>query len=138
MGKIVAQALTGPELPQEQAQESVKLLKILVAHQNWFEALPAKKKYAASILKTWLKDPEIQEYLRINRYEGVLWFNREAFDKFTRGLLTVALISTTSDTELSDQEISSRTLRCYKIIHHIRKASIKSGYQVEKLLDSVN
>jgi len=137
LGKIVAQALEGLDIPQEQTLESVQLLKILAAHQDWFEGLPAKKKSASPTLKSWLNDPEIQDYLQINRYEGVLWFNKEAFDTLTRGLLTAAIINTSTDPNLSDQEISSRTLGCYKIIRFIRKASKKSGYQVEKLLDGV-
>ena len=119
-------------------QESVHLLKILITHQNWYHDLSPKKKTALPILKSWLQDPEIQEYLRINRYEGVLWFNKEAFDELTRSLLIIAIIKTTTEPKISEKKISARIRKCYKIIHQIRKASQQSGYQVEKLLELVN
>ena len=88
-------------------------------------------------MKSWLKDPEIQEYLRINRYEGVLWFNKESFDHLTRGLLTVAIIRLKANADLTSAQVSAKVSDCYKIIHRIRKASKKSGYQVGKLLEEL-
>jgi glycosidase len=138
LGKIIAQTMDEFKPSPQGGVESVQLLKILISHQNWYKGLAPKKKNAALALKSWLKDPELQEYLRINRYEGVLWFNKEAFDELTRCLLAIALIKTFTDSKLSDKKISSRTKGCYKIIHHIRKASKESGFQVEKLLELVN
>ena len=136
LGKIIAQTLVDMDLSPEKAQEFVALLKIMIAYQNWFDKIPTRKKISVPPLETWLKDPEIQEYLRVNRYEGVLWFNKEAFDKLTRGLLTIAISSITTQTDLSDKEILSRAEDSYKIIKRVRKAGKKSGYQVAKLLEN--
>ncbi len=137
LGKIVAETWVEMELSPANSQISVDLLKILVAKQNWFERFSAKKKKAASLLELWLNDPDIQEYLRINRYEGVLWFNKEAFDRLTRGLLAVAVIGLQTSSDLSAEQVQTRTLDCYKVIRRIRKASKKSGYQVERLMEKV-
>jgi hypothetical protein len=137
LGKIVNQTLVDLDFSPEKAQDAVALLKILVAYQDWFERGAVKKKKVAKLLKFWLKDPEIQEYLRINRYEGVIWFNKEAFDKLTRGLLAIALIRIPTTSKLSPEKKGTRISDCYKIIHRLRKAGMKSGYQVEKLLSLV-
>jgi glycosidase len=136
LGKIIIQALTASDIPPQEAYEAGQLLKILVAHQYWYLDAPKKKK-AVSLLSSWLEDPEIQNYLRFNRYEGVLWFNKEAFDKLTRSLLTVSLINIQVEPELSDKKKTKRSKRCYKIIHTMRKASEISGYQVGKLIDQI-
>ena len=109
----------------------------MVAQQNWADGIPNKKKTAGSLLKSWLSDPEIQDYLRINRYEGILWFNKEALDNLLRGLLAIALITTSTDEKLSEPQISKRNLESYKIIKKIHTAAQKSGYQVDKLIAGV-
>ena len=44
LGKIVAQTLVDMDLSQEEAKQSVNLLKILVARQTWFERVLLKRK----------------------------------------------------------------------------------------------
>ncbi len=134
LGKIVAQTLVELQQTPEKAQKSVDLLKILVAQQNWYARGAVKKKKADKLMKHWLKDPEIQAYLRINRYEGILWFNEEAFDQLTRGLLSIAVIRLNTESDLSPKQIEKRTNNCIKIIHRLRKASNKSEYQVKELI----
>jgi len=136
LGKIIAQSMDELKPSPQAGQESVKLLKILVAQQNWCAEAP-KKKAAAHVLRLWLSDPEIQDYLRINRYEGVLWFNKEALEKLLRALLAVALIANLSEAETTKAKINAQNKRCYRIIDKISKAVKKSGYQVEKLLQAV-
>ena len=137
LGKIIRQALADLGLPADAPVKAVNLLKILVAQQNWADGIPNKKKTAGSLLKSWLSDPEIQDYLRINRYEGILWFNKEALENLLRGLLAIALITTSTDEKLSATQISKRNLESYKIIKKIHTAAQKSGYQVDKLIAGV-
>jgi glycosidase len=137
LGKIIIEALLASDLSQQEAHEAGQLLKILVEHQYWYLDSIKKKEAIPTVLSSWLENPEIQEYLRFNRYEGVLWFNKEAFDKLTRSLLTVSLINIQVDPNFSGKQKRKRSKRCYKIIHAIRKASAKSGYQVGKLIDQV-
>jgi hypothetical protein len=136
LGKIIAQTMDELQPPPQAGQDSVELLKILVAQQKWFAEAP-NKKAAPQVLKSWLSDPEIQDYLRINRYEGVLWFNQEALEKLLRTLLAVALIANLSDPESPIEKINAQNKRCYRIIDKINKAVKKSGYQVDKLLQAV-
>jgi glycosidase len=137
LGKIIIQTIVELDSTPDQAEGYVNLLKILIAYQNWFKKIPTKKKKMVSLLKTWLEDPEIQKYLRVNRYNGVLWFNKEAFDKLTQGLLTIAIISITTDPDLSNEQVSTGASDAYKFIRRLRKASEKSEYQVIKLLEGV-
>jgi hypothetical protein len=135
--KIVTETLLDLGVSHDQTLEMVLLLKILVANQNWFVGVSPKRKKTPALLKGWLNNFEIQEYLKVNRYDGVIWFNKEAFDKLTQGLLAVALINLWSNPQLSVQEATEKVKNCYKIIRHIRKASQKSEYQVEKMLREV-
>jgi glycosidase len=136
LGKVAAQTLDELQPAYSSEAESIALLKILVAQQSWVANVP-KKKPALKLLETWLSDPEIQDYLRVNRYEGVLWFNKEAFDNLLRSLLSVALISNISKGSEVLEKTSTLNLKGYKIIRKIHKAAKKSGYQIEKLLQLV-
>lgn len=137
LSKIIAQTISGLDLPADGVQKSLKLLKILVAQQNWAEGLAGNKKSATTLLNTWISNPEIQEYLRINRYEGVLWFNKEALDTLLRGLLAIDLITTLSDPEITIDEMNTRNQRSHKLIKKITMAAKNSDYQVDKLIEAV-
>jgi hypothetical protein len=134
LGKIIAKTFTDLALPFEQSQERVNLLKVLIAQQNWYTKGSVKKGKARKFLKKLLNDPEIQSYLRINRFEGILWFNKEAFDQLINGLLMIAIVSILSDSDLSQDQAETRVKSCIKIISRIQKAGKKSEFQVTKLI----
>ena len=80
---------------------------------------------------------EIQEFLRINRYEGVLWFNKESLETLLRGLLAIDLIASLSNPENTATDLNARYLRSYNIIQNINNAAQRSDYKVEKLVEQV-
>jgi len=75
LGRSIAEVLAGLGLDQEAAWRAVALTKLLTTHQRWFE-----EKRACQVLESLLKDNEVQQFLQVNRYNDILWFNNEAFD----------------------------------------------------------
>jgi len=76
------------------AKSSVVLVKILISHQNWFKGDDSDD--SEQIIRHLLKDPEIQYFLKVNRYQSVLWFDAERFSAFIKGLTTIALLELVS------------------------------------------
>ena len=76
-GRIIAKTIQELGQDENRAWQSVNTIKLLTTHQLWYEGIGTLSVY--QILETWLVDTEIQQFIGINRYKGVLWFNKEGF-----------------------------------------------------------
>ncbi len=130
MGKVIASALQDLGLDESAAWQSVAVVKLLTSHQRWFAVQAADAPSRAyRILESLLKDDEVRQFLQVNRYQGVLWFNKEAFEELLWWLWLVAVVQIGADPQRADE-----MLACSEIIKQLCQAAEKSGYQVEKLL----
>ena len=106
---------------------------MLTSHQRWCaaQALDARA-HAYAVLQDLLRDDEVQQLLQVNRYQGVLWFKREAFEQTLWWLLVVAAVRIVALQPPIEAE--RQILTCYKVIQQLRQAEEESGYRVEELL----
>jgi hypothetical protein len=159
LGKILANTFSISGFDENEAWRKVNLVKILIGHQNWDKTAHQKKDRTYLILQSWLRDREVQTFVGINRYQGVLWFNKESFDDLLWWMFAVAAaeiispavakasvqkeepeVSETGRLDpASDREdgVVSRLTACFEMIQKLQEAEDKSDYQVEKLLDFV-
>jgi hypothetical protein len=138
-----ALGLDGPAV-----DEIGRLQRLLVAYQHWYAQVG--KQSLAEVFEGWLSDPDVQSYLSINRYEDVLWFNKERFDNLVRWLLLLAVFETPVATPTASSSspasttgaastpsaawLLERLLLAYAMIEKLQKAGDVSGYQIDKLL----
>lgn len=146
LGKVSAGALRDLGLDESAAWQAVGTVKLLTSHQRWFAAqAPDARPRAYQILQALLKDDEVQLYLQVNRYQGVLWFNKEAFEQLLWWLFVVATVEISAEPPLDGTrgrlrpatEIAKEILACYEVIQLLHQAEERSDYQVEKLLSVV-
>jgi hypothetical protein len=130
LGRTVAGVLRDLGLEEEAAWRSVALIKLLTSHQRWFE-----EKVPYKVLESLLKDHEVHQFLKINRYNDILWFNKEAFDDLLWWLRTLAVIEISSDLQSPTHQVAKDMETCNGMIQKLEEAAKKSGYQVEKLLE---
>jgi hypothetical protein len=74
----------------------------------------------------------VQQFLRVNRYGDVLWFNREAFEQLLWWLFVAATVQTTASRPAA--EAAADILAAYKLVEQLHQAEERSGYQVEELV----
>jgi hypothetical protein len=120
---------------------------LLVGHQQWYIQKDVEESLTPySVLHKWLKDSGIQHFLQINRYQGVLWFNREAFEELLWWMYTVAALQIVAGQPRSAQAeaaiegengAGAQLESLYMLIMRLQKAEQRSSYQVEKLLEAV-
>ena len=138
LGKLVTGALRDIGLDEATAWWSVGTDKILINHQDWPNlASTSEEDRAYQVLVSWLRDNEVQQFLQVNRYGGVLWFNSEAFDQLLAWMLTIAAVSESADAGSSSQEIAEKITGCYDVIAKLKKAAESSEFQVVKLMEAV-
>jgi glycosidase len=152
-GRIIATALQGLGIQAEAAWRGVELVRVLTSHQHPFEVEGDGKSRSFQILETWLQDADIQQFLHINRYQGVLWFNQESFDQLLSWMLAIATIQRIAETgdwveaggappEQQDgrefvNEVRSSFAELVRVVRQLQQAEAGSEYQVERLLQAV-
>jgi glycosidase len=132
LGKTILDVMSDLGVEEEPARRSVTLIKLLTTHQGWFE-----EKRAYRFLESLLKDNEVQQFLQINRYNDILWFNREAFDDLLWWLMVLAAVEISSDSQRPTHQGARDLEDCYGMIQRLKEAAKKSGFQVEQLLAAV-
>jgi glycosidase len=142
LGRILDSALQDMGMDEGAAWRAVELVRILTSHQDWFEIQGLEEERAYLTLRSWLEDSDVQQFLQINRYQGVLWFNHESFEDLLRAMLSVAVVDTIADMEKGDgdparSEAAGRIQEYSLIIRQLQAAGEKSSYQVEKWLEAV-
>ncbi len=139
LGKIIADALQDLGLDEGAAWQAVTTIKVLTSHQRWFEmqAPKQKGKRAYQVLESWLKDDEVQQFLHVNRYRDVLWFNKETFEQLLWWMLLVAVVAISADPLRPTTEVAQEIAACYDVRKELQRAEEESGYQVETLLETV-
>jgi hypothetical protein len=136
-GKHLANALVGYGLDEASAWRSVGIVKILTNHQDWYDQFRGNNQLDFNIVSNWLKDGEIQRFLLVNRYQGILWFNHESFVKLLDWMMAVAMINELADPKGSLTEKGKSLSGLKDVLNRLKSAELKSEYQVEKLLEAV-
>jgi glycosidase len=137
LGRTILGVLRDLGLEETAASSSLTVIKWLTSHQTWFEEKPSDQKQAYAILESLLRDSHVQEFLRMNRYNDIWWYNKEAFEEMLWWLMMVAALTIGSDSLRSVNAVVEELQRCYAMIQTWQKAGEKSEYQVEKLLERV-
>jgi len=143
LGKILAGALRDLGLAENEAWRNVGLIKVLITHHDWWtrqsspDRLPEKNQVRElGIVQGWLKDPEVHRYLGVNRYQEILWFNKESFEALLWWLYTVAVVDIL--VTVPDPQIPQAIRDCYTVIQKLQAAEAASDYQIEKMLKALS
>ena len=141
LGKIIAGALKEMGLSQHAVQRASSLVRIITTHQAWCQAeeqgKPAARAYR--MLQSWLKDSEVQAFMRVNRYQDVLWYNKESFEELLWWLYAAGAVCVLSHVMQSDADVSATAqelIANYELVDKLLRAENASEYQVEKLLEA--
>ena len=78
----------------------------------------------------------MQRFVQVNRYRGVLWFNKEGFGQLLLWMLTLAAVEISADPDLSEGEVAGEIVACYDIVKRLKKAEEASEYQVVELIEA--
>jgi hypothetical protein len=137
LGKTIIGVLRELGLEEDAAGSSLTVIKWLTRQQRWFEAKSLDRKQAYAKLELLLKDEDLRQFLQINKYEDIWWFNKEAFEKMLWWLMMVVALTIGSDPLLPVNAVIEELEGCYSIIQEWQQAEEKSEYQAGKLLSAL-
>ena len=126
-GKVIKQTFISLGDNDFLAQRHVLLVKILTASQYFFEE--AEK--IGEKIRNLLTDEDVKNYIGLNLYDGVIWFNKEYFENLIYWLFTISVLKAIRN----NKSITSRILNRFRLIKKISKLANASGYRFEDLLE---
>ncbi len=130
-GDVAVRMLRDLGEPEEDAWKSVTELRMLVRFSDW-----AGRTYGASVsvlLSALLEDGAVRDFLRINRFHDIDWFNKEAFEETADWLLTLEAVEAVS---VGTAAALARLSGAFRIVRGLDAAMNRSEYQAEKLLEA--
>ena len=113
------------------SQRSTRLVRLLLDWQSWYTSGLPVSDLANRFLQETIRDLETQRFLKVNLYEGKLWFNKETFDEMTWWLLALAAIEVR---RLPEKEQAARLAEAFTVIELLQGAEAKSGFQLVRLI----
>jgi glycosidase len=141
--KIIAGVLKEVGVEAAEIERAVALIKILVMYSVYSLPAPAKEQTGVKVtsqtrllLETWLQDRDVQRFIGVNRYQGVLWYNKESFEHLLVWVFTLSVVDACADAALSPEDVVKTILKRYDLVRRIQQAEEASAFQVEKLLNS--
>jgi glycosidase len=128
LGRILSSVVGELGADSAVAQRAVGTLQQLVSQQNWLSQLEADQ--PAELLGLLLSDDAIHHLLQVNRYNDLLWFNKDAFEHLLNALVQLAQLT-------SDQADPAALQEGQRQVSALQKAAEQAGYQLEKLIASL-
>jgi len=124
-------------LDENGAERATALVRALTRHQEWYRRVQPEPAHAYDVLAAWLVDEDIHAFLCFNRFDDILWFNKESFDVLCWWMLATATITICADPLSSTMEKHNEIVEAYRIIRELQQAESLSGYRVEQLLEAL-
>lgn len=128
LGRAVQAALTEFGYSDDVAADAVTLVKALTAHQRWHAAYANDGRALAAAL---MADGDVQSFTRVNRFQGILWFNKERFERLLHWLDLIAAVAVQVEATPDADAIRAA---CARLVETLIEAAERSGYRVEQLL----
>jgi hypothetical protein len=147
LGKTIAGVMQDLGIDEVKAWRCINLIKILISQETVHDPLDTAQKRAYKILVDLLKDHETQNFLGVNRYQEVLWFNQESFNELSNWIFVTEIVRRVSkldgvilphdenerDSILQIQEIITDS---YQLIKALKEAEKESGFRVDHLIEA--
>jgi hypothetical protein len=113
-------------LEEADANESLQIIKILTANSLSFASLSPEKLFEwVSLL---VSDADVKQFIGVNRFENVVWFNREGLESLLEWLVTAVAVLHSDETQAQNRA---------ELATQLEAAAEQSGYQIVKLLENV-
>ena len=132
LGRILEQALIELGLSEADSRRSVGLTRLLNAHPE----LAQNPALVVQQMPRLAQDVLVQRFLQVHRYEGLVYFNREAHLAWLEGLRGVSLALASAEGQTDAQITGLR--RAWSALHkRLNRAAEASGYVMEQYLKTI-
>jgi glycosidase len=132
--KIIAEALSNLGADEGAATRGIVLVDALINQQRSIAEHASEPRPAYRVAEAWLKDDDVRTFLKVNRFQNVLWYNKESFDQLLGLALMSAILDVEARPDSQPDEVAGEIASYYKIVQALQQAQAKAEYRVDNLL----
>ncbi len=118
---------------QEQMETSLRFIRLLTGIQEIWRLSEKQALHPTYLFDRLLADPDAAWLMGINRYNQILWYNKEGFERLVHFILVAGVLVIAADTGSSTTQRCRKIAALHRTIKALLKAEQKSEFQVEKL-----
>jgi hypothetical protein len=128
--QLVTETLKGLGFGDYEAYKACQAIKWMLTNTNW---LSEKDLTPSELLEQWLQDEQFKEYLELNEYNQVYWFNKEKFESMLWYMHIATILRYASDPSISSVEQVEAILRAEPIFDALQTAFAQSEFRLDQL-----
>ncbi len=122
-------------MDERSSLHSLETLRALITLQGWFK--PGLELNLKATVESWLVDDNVKRFLKINRHEDILWYDKQAFNDLIWWLRVLALIQSHSPTGFDANTVAEQAILVEEFIRRLSKAEKGSGCHVKNFLSAL-
>jgi hypothetical protein len=130
LGKLIHQTLENVFENDQYASHTLLLIKALTIQPRWLETASESLPAAIDAL---FQNQETQRFLQVNRYQDVLYLNKESLWELLGAFFAVAFINLALDEKPDAKEVNTKLREWYKSLNKIINNAKDAGYRIEKM-----
>jgi hypothetical protein len=135
LGKLIHQSLENAFENDQYASQTLLLSKALIIQPRWLESASESLPSAIDAL---FQNQETQRFLQVNRYQDVLYLNKESLLELLAAFFAIAFINLALDKKPDAKEVNKKLNQWYQLVNKIIKVAKDAGYRVEKMQQLVS
>jgi hypothetical protein len=132
--KIIAEALYNLGADEAAVTRGIVLVNALINQQRSLAEHASEPKPAYRVAEAWLKDDDVRAFLKVNRFQNVLWYNKESFDQMLGLALLAAVLDAEARPDSQPSAAAEEIAGYYKIVRALQQAQAQAEYRVDNLL----
>lgn len=117
----------------DQAERAVNAIRMSMGMQHWYS--DCSQQEFSEILQEWMSTPEIQQYLKVNRFEDQVWYDADAFESFEEILSLMPVFEILNQPGMDHSSLVEALIGSREILSRLHEISLKSEYKLDKLLE---
>ena len=137
LGPVLVSVFTDLGLDEESAWRLLAVIRMLrhLPLPSSVSGVAAAER-APALVRALIADETVRPYIRVNVWEGVSWFNREAFAQVLWWMFALDALDAVSDPARPKAKLTARLAAAERLTAALAKAAETSAYQLDKLEDA--
>ncbi len=117
-----------------QAEQCVDAIRMMITEQRWYSQ--CRKLDFSTILRNWMTKPEIQRFLKVNRFEDQVWFDADAYTDFEELLTLLPVFESLTQKVIDRSDVVETILGSHEILTKLHEIKEPSEYKLDKLMEA--
>jgi len=135
LNKLIIQSLTEVSLDDPDVWHKLRLIKTLIITPFWLEKSEQNLPAALEIL---FQYQEVRDFLQVNRYQDMLYFNKECFEELLAAFYACAVVNLANKEKKDLVTVDQKITDWYETVHFLLEKVQEAGYRVDRLQEVVS